>query len=178
MFAAIPAYIFAAAAATHEEKSAGLPQLNPADFAPQLVWLALTFVVLYVILANVALPRIGEVLEERRDRVQQDLDAAERFKGQTDAALAAYEQALSEARQRASAMAREVRDSLAAETEKERARVEGDLNAKLAEAEKRIDATKVKALANVDQIAAETAGEVVRKLLGEDVSLPDIKNAM
>jgi F-type H+-transporting ATPase subunit b len=178
MFAAIPAYIFAAAAATHEEKSGGLPQLNPADFAPQLVWLALTFVILYVILANVALPRIGEVLEERRDRVQRDLDAAERFKGQTDAALAAYEQALSEARQRASTMAREVRDSLAAETEKERARVEGDLNAKLAEAEKRIDETKAKALSNVDQIAAETAGEVVRKLLGEDVSLPEIKNAV
>jgi F-type H+-transporting ATPase subunit b len=178
MFAAIPAYIFAAAAATHEEKSAGLPQLNPADFAPQLVWLALTFVVLYLILANVALPRIGEVIEERRDRVQRDLDAAERFKGQTDAALAAYEQALSEARQRASNLAKEVRDSLAAETEKERSRVEGELNAKLSEAEKRIAETKAKALVSVDEIAAETAGEVVHKLLGVEVSLPDIKKAL
>jgi F-type H+-transporting ATPase subunit b len=180
MFAAIPAFVFAAAAeaATHEEKSGGLPQLNPSDFAPQLIWLALTFVLLYLILANVALPRIGEVIEERRDRVQRDLDAAERFKAQTDAALAAYEQALSEARQRASAMAKDMRDSLAAETEKERARVESVLAAKLSEAEKRIAETKSRALASVDQIAAETAGEVVRKLLDEQVSMPGIKKAM
>ena len=73
MIAAIPAFIVAAAAAaatTHEGKSGGLPQLNPADFAPQLIWLAITFTVLYFILARVALPRIGEVIEERRDRVQ------------------------------------------------------------------------------------------------------------
>ena len=93
MIAAIPAFIVAAAAAaaTHEGKSGGLPQLNPADFAPQLIWLAITFAVLYFILARVALPRIGEVIEERRDRVQRDLDSAERFKKETDAALAAYE---------------------------------------------------------------------------------------
>jgi F-type H+-transporting ATPase subunit b len=97
MIAAIPAFVAAAAEATHEGKSGGLPQLNPADFSPQLVWLALTFVVLYFILARVALPRIGEVIEERKDRVQRDLQAAERFKQETDEALAAYEKALSEA---------------------------------------------------------------------------------
>jgi len=156
MIAAIPALIVAAAAATtHEGKSGGLPQLNPADFAPQLIWLAITFAVLYFILARVALPRIGEVIEERRDRVQRDLDAAERFKKDTDAALAAYERALSEARAKASSMAKEMRDKLAAETDKERASVEGELSAKLADAEARIAATKTKALSSVNEIAAE-----------------------
>lgn len=178
MFAAIPAFIVAAAAASHEEKSGGLPQLNPADFSPQLVWLAITFVVLYMILAYVALPRIGEVIEERRDRVQRDLDAAERFKAETDAALAAYEQALSEARQKASNMAKEVRDSLTAETEKERAAVESQLSAKLADAESRIAATKSKALASVDEIAADTASAVVTKLLGEEVSPAEVKKVL
>ena len=116
MIAAIPAFIVAAAAAaatTHEGKSGGLPQLNPADFAPQLIWLAITFTVLYFILARVALPRIGEVIEERRDRVQRDLDSAERFKKETDAALAAYERALAEARAKASSMAKNMREKLA-----------------------------------------------------------------
>jgi F-type H+-transporting ATPase subunit b len=179
MIAAIPAIVVAAAAAaTHEEKSAGLPQLNPGDFSPQLVWLAITFVVLYLILARVALPRIGEVIEERRDRVQRDLDAAERFKADTDAALASYEKALSEARQKASSMAKDMRDKLSAETDKERAEVEGQLSAKLNEAETRIAATKDKALASVNDIAAETAGAVVSKLLGEEVSPAEVKKLL
>lgn len=178
MIAAISALVVAAAAATHEEKAGGLPQLNPADFAPQLAWLAVTFVLLYLVLSRVTLPRIGEVLEERRDRVQRDLDAAGRFKADTDAALAAYEKALGDARQKASSMAKEVRDRLAADTEGERTRIEGELNAKLAEAEARISATKSKALASVDEIAAETASAVVGKLLGEDVSPAEVKKVI
>jgi F-type H+-transporting ATPase subunit b len=178
MIAAISALVVAAAAAAHEEKAGGLPQLNPADFAPQLAWLALTFVLLYFILSRVTLPRIGEVLEERRDRVQRDLDAAERFKADTDAALAAYEKALSDARQKASSMAKEVRDRLTADTEKERHRTESELAAKLTEAETRISATKTKALSSVDEIAAETASAVVGKLLGEEVSPAEVKKVM
>lgn len=179
MTAALSALVVAAtAAAAHGEKAGGLPQLNPADFAPQLAWLALTFVLLYLILSRVTLPRIGEVLEERRDRVQRDLAAAERFKSDTDAALAAYEKALSDARQKASSMAKEVRERLAADTEKERTRVEGELTAKLSEAEARISATKAKALSSVDEIAAETASAVVGKLLGEEVSPAEAKKAI
>jgi F-type H+-transporting ATPase subunit b len=179
MIAAVSALVVAAAAATtHEEKAGGLPQLNPADFPPQLAWLAVTFVVLYLILSRVTLPRIGEVLEERRDRVQRDLDAAERFKTDTDSALAGYEKALGDARQKASSMAKDVRDRLTADTEKERTRIEGELHAKLADAETRIAATKAKALTSVDEIAAETASAVIAKLLGEDVSPIEVKKAL
>ncbi len=178
MIAAVSAMVVAVAAAAHEEKAGGLPQLNPADFAPQLAWLAVTFVLLYLVLSRVTLPRIGEVLEERRDRVQRDLDAAGRFKADTDAALAAYEKALGDARQKASSMAKEVRDRLAADTEGERTRIEGELGAKLAEAEARISATKSKALQSVDEIAAETASAVIGKLLGEDVSPAEVKKVI
>lgn len=178
MIAALSALAVVAVAAAHEEKAGGLPQLNPADFSPQLAWLAVTFVLLYLILSRVTLPRIGEVLEERRDRVQRDLDAAERFKGDTDAALAAYEKALSDARQKASSMAKDVRDKLTADTEVERTRIESELHAKLAEAETRISATKAKALASVDEIAAETASAVVGKLLGEEVSPAEVKKVL
>ncbi len=177
MIAAVSALAVAAAAATGE-KAGGLPQLNTADFIPQLAWLALTFIVLYLVLSRVTLPRIGEVLEERKDRVQRDLDAAERFKGDTDAALAAYEKSLSDARQKASSMAKDVRDKLTTDTEQERSRIESELAAKLSDAEARISATKSKALASVDDIAAETASEVINKLLGENVSPADVQKAL
>ena len=85
------------------------PPLDPDTFAPQLVWLALTFGLLYLILKRVALPRVGEVIEERADRVKRDLAQAEKLKTDTAAALADYEQALAEARAKANAIAKGMR---------------------------------------------------------------------
>jgi F-type H+-transporting ATPase subunit b len=154
------------------------PPLNPDYFSPQLIWLALTFAVLYLLLSRVALPRIGEVIEERRDRIKRDLDAAERLKGETEAALAGYEKALADARGNANSIAKETRGRLAGEVDQERARVEGQIGAKIAEAETRIDGMKSKALASVNEIAAETAAAVVAKLLGQEASPDEVRRAL
>src|SRR6185295_5936293 len=91
------------------------PPLDPGTFAPQLVWLAISFGLLYVLLKRVALPRVGEVIEERADRIRRDLDQAEKLKTETARALAAYEQALAEARGRANGIVKTMRDTLTAE---------------------------------------------------------------
>ncbi|MCH9765980.1 MAG: F0F1 ATP synthase subunit B [Alphaproteobacteria bacterium] len=154
------------------------PPLDPANFAPQLFWLALTFGVLYVILSRVALPRVSEVIEERRDRIQRDLDAAERLKDETDKALSGYEKALSDARSNASVIARKERDALNAEVSAEQAKVEDQLAAKLIDAEARITATKEKALDSVNTIAADTAVAIVSKLVGDEISVEDARRAL
>ncbi len=154
------------------------PPFDPRTFASQLFWLAVSFGALYFLMARVALPRIGEVIEERRDRIQRDLDEAVRLKAETDAALKAYEQSLADARGKAQGLAKETRDRLAAETDAERHRVEGELNAKLAETEKRIGETKARALASVDEIAASTASDVVSLLTGKGVSDGEVRKAL
>jgi F-type H+-transporting ATPase subunit b len=174
------AWLTVALAAVPEtvEKKSGLPQLNPHDMMPQIIWLALVFGVLYLVLSRLTLPRIESVIEERQNRIQRDLDEAERLKGDTEKAIAAYEQSLAEARGNANALARETRDKLATEVDQERAKVEADLAAKQAEAEARIDTMKNEAMSNVDAIASETAGEVVKKLIGVGVSVDDVRAAM
>src|SRR5688572_10133029 len=92
--------------------------LDAGTFVPQLVWLALTFGLLYVLLKRFALPRVGEVIEERRERIQRDFEKAENLKAETEQALANYEQALAEARTKANAIAKDMRDTLAAEVDK------------------------------------------------------------
>ncbi len=154
------------------------PPLDPQFVAPQLFWLAVTFVALYVVLSRFTLPRIGEVIEERADRVKRDLEAAERLQGETQKALEAYEKSLADARGNATSIARETREKLSAETEAERTKVEATLAAKLGDAEKAIAQTKDKALASVTQIAAETAGDVVRQLTGKDVTADEVKRAL
>ena len=154
------------------------PPLDPTVFAPQIIWLAISFATLYFLLSRLVLPKIGSVIQERKDRIQRDLDAATKLKSETDAALAAYEKSLSDARANASALARQTREKLGAETDAERAKVESQLAAKVADAESRIQATKTKALSSVGDIAAETAAGIVEKLLGKGVSAEDIKRAM
>lgn len=159
-------------------KAGGLPQLNPEYFTPQLFWLAVTFLALLFIMSKIALPRVGEVIEERQERIQRDLDAAGRLKGETDKALADYEKALADARGNASAIAKETRERLAAETDAQRHRVDAEISSKLQSADARISQTKSKALSAVSDIATDTARAVVSKLIGEDVSADDVKKVL
>lgn len=164
--------------ALDEGKSGGLPQLHAPDFAPQLFWLAVTFVLLYWVMSKIALPRIGEVIEERRDRIQRDLAAAERLKGETEKALEGYEKALADARSSASAIARQTRDNLNAEVDKERKAIEDQLARKLSDAEAAIAATKTKALASVKDIAGDTVTAIVGALTGATASKDEVDRAL
>ncbi len=83
-----------------------------------------------------------------------------------------------DARASASGIARQTRDQLAAEVEKERAGVEAQLTAKIHDAEARINATKSKALATVNDIAIDAVTAIVKKLVGEDVRVDDAKQAL
>jgi F-type H+-transporting ATPase subunit b len=178
MLASIAMLAAAAGEAAQQASEGGLPQLNPHTFSPQLFWLALTFVVLLFAMSKIALPRVGEVINERADRIQRDIDAAARLKAETDRALAEYEKALADARANASGIAKETRDKIATETDAEKARAEVEVNAKIQEAEMRIAGTKAKALSAVTDIAADTAKAVVAKLVGQDVSLDEVKKVL
>jgi F-type H+-transporting ATPase subunit b len=142
------------------------PPFVKEHFASQLFWLALCFVVLYVLMAKVALPRVGAILEARRERIAADFAQAQRHKEESEAAMAAYEKALADARNRAQAIANETRDELMAEAGAARKVLEHDLNAKLAEAEQTIAATKRAAMANVRGVAVEAAHAIVQRLIG------------
>jgi F-type H+-transporting ATPase subunit b len=166
----MPASLAVMAAAAAEAKS-GLPQLNVPDFAPQIIWLAISFGVLYFLLSRFTLPRIGEVIEKRQQRIQRDLGEAQRLKTETENALNAYEQALATAKTNAGGIAKQTRDKLAAEVEAQRQKVERQLAQTQTDAEARIAKTKAGAMAQVDQIANETAAAIVDRLIGSDQRL-------
>ena len=158
--------------------TATFPPFNTETFAPQLIWLTLTFVALYYLMSRVALPRIGSVIDERRERIQRDIDEAERLKTETETAIADYERALTEARGRASTIAKDTRERLQAETDAERAAVEQQVAQKIVEAEERIASTKAAALAQVNDIAKDTAGDIVGKLIGEQPTSDEVAAAL
>lgn len=143
-----------------------MPQLNPLDWGPQLVWLLITFGALYLLMVYVALPRIGGVIEKRAARIANDLAEADRLRRKTEEAIAAYEQALAEAKQKAHAIVEEGRAALKEETAQQRAKLQADLAEKSAEAEARIEAAKRSAMKDVNAVAADVAADIVRQLIG------------
>jgi len=167
--------ILAAADQAQGKGGSKFPPFDTSTFAPQLVWLAITFAFLYLVMSRIALPKVASVLAERREHIQRDLAEAERLKAETDAALKAYEKALADARGKAQGLAKEARDRMAAETDRERRRVDDANTAKLAETEARIASNKSQALANIDQVAAETAAAIVERLSGQQIGIDDVK---
>jgi F-type H+-transporting ATPase subunit b len=143
------------------------PPFEKETFASQLIWLAIFFVALYVMMSRLIIPRIGGIIVARKNRIADDLAEAARLKTKSDEALADYEKALADARNRAHSIANETRERQTAEAEAQRKTLEHRLNARLADAEKTIAAAKQAAMVNVRTIASDAAKAIVERLTGK-----------
>ncbi len=143
-----------------------MPQLNPESFPSQLFWLAVTFFVLYVLMAWVGIPRLAGVIEARRRRREDDLARAAEMQAAAEAANQEFQRAMAEARAQAQAVLKETSDRLAAEAAERQRALAAALAEQLDEAERRIAATKQQALAEVRGIAVDVGRSVVEKLTG------------
>lgn len=159
-------------------QKAPFPPFERETFPSQLFWLTICFIALYLITARLVRPRVGGIIEGRKNRIAGDLAEASRLKGQSEDAMTAYEKALAEARARAQAIAGETRDRLQAEADRNRKAVEAQLNARLADAEKSIAATKAAAMTNVRGIATEAAAAIVTRLTGVTAPQPAVDAAI
>ncbi len=156
----------------------GFPPFDRETFPSQLFWLAVCFVLLYLITSRLVQPRVTGIIDSRKNRIAGDLAEASRFKGESEEVIAAYEKALADGRARAQTIASETRDRLQAEADRNRKSLEEQLNGRLAEAERTIAATKSAAMANVRGIATEAAAAIVTRLTGVTAPEPAITAAV
>lgn len=150
-----------------EHGASGLPQLMTETWGSQIPWLIITLVVLFTILNKVALPRIGGVIEERHDAIEDDLDRAAEFKRQAQEAEANYEKALAEARAEAQAIAAKTRAEIQKDVDAATAKADAEISARAAESAKRIDEIRAEALTAVEAVATETAEALVAAIAPE-----------
>jgi F-type H+-transporting ATPase subunit b len=153
-------------AAAAEKADKGMPQLHVPDFAPQLFWLAIWFVVLYVLMAKIGLPRIAVAIDARRQRRENDLARAGDLKAQADQANATLQATMSQARAEAQAVLKQASDRLAAEAAARQRDLAERLTEQIAAAERQIALTKEAALSEVRGIAIDVGRAAVEKLTG------------
>jgi F-type H+-transporting ATPase subunit b len=145
----------------------GMPQLNFHDFPPQIVWLVVSFVVLYFVMSRLAIPAISDTLERRQAKIQGDLDAAERSSEETRALVAAYEKRLTDAREEARRLQRARAEADSAAASQRLAELGQKLGARIDEAEKRIAGQRAQVMDGIEQMATDIAADVYAKLAGQ-----------
>jgi len=155
-----------------------MPQLEVHDFAPQLIWLAIVFIGLYIVMTWRVLPRISNILAERSDRIEGDLSDAEKFKRDAEKALAEYEEKLAEARGKAQAMVKDTQDKIRAEVDARQAKLGQELAKQAADAAADIDRAKSEAMSHIRDVAADAAGAIVERLIGEAATPDQVKAAV
>jgi len=143
-----------------------MPQLDYHTFVPQLVWLAISFVVLYILMKTLGLPKVREAIEGRRQHLDGDLAGAAKAKQEAETALAAYQKTLADARAAAQDTLRQTAAKLAAEAAERQRQLAATLSAQIEAAETRIAASKEQALGEIRSVAAEVGSAVVEKLTG------------
>ncbi len=160
----------------HED--VGFPPFATETFGGQLLWLAITFVVLYTLMSKLVLPRLTGIIENRRAMIARDLDDAAAMKTRAEEAGTAYDKALAEAKGRAQTLAQETRAKLSVESDARRKALEADLNARLAESEATITARKAEAMGHVRGIARDTASAIIERLTGRAPAPQSVEAAL
>lgn len=155
-----------------------MPQFQPEVFSPQLVWLAITFVLLYFLMARVALPRIGAVIEEREHKINDNLRKAEMLKQEAEAAVAAYEKRMADARAKAQETVHEIREQMANEAAERHEQLNQRLASEIADGEARIAEARAKAVARVRDMAVEVATAAAARLIGGPVEQAAVAGAV
>jgi F-type H+-transporting ATPase subunit b len=161
-----------------EHASGAFPPFASETFASQLLWFAIAFGLLYWLMAKIALPRVGDILEARTNRIADDLADAERLRAESEAAGEAYEKSLAEARAKSKAIAQETRDGLLAESDARRKALEADLAQRIADAEATIATRTADAMASVRGIAADAATAIVARLTGKAPERAEVERAL
>lgn len=167
-----------ALAAEAEKASGGLPQMEVSTFSGQLFWLAITFGILFWYMSIYVIPRLGGIIEERKDRIADDLDQAAEFKQQAEAAQKSYDKALSDARAKAQGIAAETRKTVDDEITKLQSAMENDIADKISKAEERIDDMKQSATAKVNEAAVDITKAVIEKLIDEAPARDTLETAI
>ncbi len=155
----------ATAGAEHgAESAAGLPQLDPSYFPSQLFWLTVFFVILYLVLDRVLLPRLGGVIATREGKIKGDVDAAAKANADAHQALAAYDSAMAQAKAQARSMMDAARAEATEIRSKQTAAVETTLTQRLTAAEERLAGQRAQGLDAARAAAEDVARDIVAKL--------------
>ena len=149
---------------------AGMPQLNPEFWAAQIFWLILIFSSLYLIIWKVFLPKITLSIENRKSRVVNDLDEAQKLKENAEKKLNEYNKIIEESKKEAKKIIEDSKKKLDRDIENKKQKFNDEIEKELMAAKKEIKDLKKSSIANINNIAAETSAEIIKQIINIEVN--------
>ena len=151
-------------------ETGGMPQLNPEFWISQIFWLTLTFGVLYIVLSKLILPKISANLEYRKSLIQENIEAAEKQRLDSQSKFKEYENIISQSKLDAKNIFNETREKALKDINTKRESLEKQIDEEIKKAEKEIGQLKITAPEKINKIAIETSSEILKNLIGADVN--------
>ena len=149
---------------------AGMPQLNPEFWAAQIFWLILTFSSLYLIIWKVFLPKITLSIENRKSRVVNDLDEAQKLKENAEKKLNEYNKIIEKSKKEAKKIIEDSKKKLDRDIENKKQKFNDEIEKELLAAGKEIKDLKKSSISNINNIAAETSAEIIKQIINIEVN--------
>ena len=151
-------------------ESGGMPQLNPEFWVSQIVWLVLTFGILYIVLSKLILPKISDNLESRKSQILENIETAETQREESEKKLKEFEKIILDSKIEAKNHFNEVRQKTLEDINNKRSALEKDIDKEINAAEEEINNLKINSNEKIKSIAVETSAELIKQLIGEEAN--------
>ena len=152
----------------------GMPQLNPEFWTAQIFWLILIFASLYLIIWKIFLPRITYIIENRKSRVVNNLDEAQKLKENAEKKLKEYNEIIEKSKKEAKKIIEDSKKKLDRDIERKKQKFNDEIEKELTATEKEIKDLKKTSTSNIADIAAETSAEIIRQIINTEVNKSNV----
>ena len=159
---------------TLASESGGMPQLNPEFWISQILWLTITFGILYFFLSKLILPKISSNLETRKSEILENIDAADKQRKESEQKIKEYEKILQESKNEAKQYFNQAREKIIKDINKKKEALDKELEEELKKIEIEIKDFKNKSPDKISKIAIETSSNLIHKLIGVEVNNSNI----
>ena len=153
---------------------AGMPQLNTKFWVSQMFWLVAIFSSLYIIIWKIFLPKITYSLENRKSRVVNDLDEAQKLKENAEKKLIEYNEIIEKAKKEAKKIIEDGKKKLDQDIENKKQKFNDEIEKELILAEKEIKDLKRISIPKITSIAAEISAEIIKKIIDVEVNKSNV----
>ena len=154
---------------------AGMPQLDPKYWASQAFWLILVFSILYISIANFYLPKIKKNLDDRENKIKEDLEDANKMKILSEKKIEEYNIILENSKKEVAKILLESKNTLNKDIQSKKNAMEKEIENEISKAQKEILQLKQNSIISINNISQEIASNIIEKMSGDKLNTSSIK---